>query len=78
MSMVRDAVPVLRAADGGTGRSRVPRASSAHVLFSDGSWRTCRVTGWTQNARGEWVVLIWWPDGRSDWRVYDSRYIHAA
>jgi hypothetical protein len=49
----------------------------AHVLLTDGTWRTARVTGRRRN-RGRWYVCLRWASGRSIWHVHDPRYIYPA
>jgi hypothetical protein len=70
--------PVLRAVAEAGERNRVARQGRAHVLFTDGRWRTCRVIGWRQDPRRGWLVNLGWPDGRSGWYRYDPRAIHPA
>lgn len=53
------------------------RHASAHVLFTDGSWRPARVAGW-RRASGRWFVRLAWRSGRSSWHAYDPRHIHPA
>jgi hypothetical protein len=75
--MGADPVPLLPHAGNAEGWARPVRHRKAHVMFSDGTWRTCQVTGW-MHGRRQWFVELRWPDGRSDWRIYDRRYIHPV
>jgi hypothetical protein len=75
--MAARAVPLLRLAGNPAGWSRPARGTSAHALYSDGSWRTCRILGWLHHHE-RWFVHIRWPEGQSDWREYDRRYLHPA
>jgi hypothetical protein len=49
----------------------------APVLFTDGTWRTARVTGCRRN-RGQWYGCLRWASGRSSWHPHDPRSIHPA
>jgi hypothetical protein len=70
-------VPLLPVAAHPEGWSRPAKKTSAHALYSDGVWRTCRVLGWLNND-GLWYVHIRWPDGKSDRREHYSQYLHPA
>ncbi len=57
------------------GWDRLVHRRAAHVLFTDGTWRTAQVTGW-RHARGRWFARLSWPGGGSGWHVHDRRCIH--
>jgi hypothetical protein len=48
--------------------------SAAEVLYSDTSWRPCRVVSWAR-VRGGRALLIAWPDRTIGWYTYDSTHI---
>jgi hypothetical protein len=70
-------VPVLPISADPRGWSRPARTTRAHALYTDGSWQTCHILGWLGSGR-RWFVHIRWPDGQTDWRRYDARYLHPA
>ena len=47
-----------------------------HILFDDGGWRMATVLGWLRDPKRGWLVQLGWPGGRTEWRLYDRRYIH--
>ena len=51
--------------------------SAAEVLYSDSSWRPCRVVSWAR-IRGGRAVLIVWPDGAMGWYMYDCVRLHPV
>ena len=67
--------PLLPVADEPRGPSMF-RVRDIHVLFSDQHWHDARVLGWARGESGNWLLLIRWRDGRSDWRKYDPRLVH--
>jgi hypothetical protein len=75
--MARDAVPLPPEVREPDGWDRPVRHTHAHVLFTDGSWRRARVTGW-RRAGGRWFVHLAWPSRQSSWHAHDPRYIHPA
>jgi hypothetical protein len=75
--MAAKPVPLLPLTGDPRGWSHPVRRPRAHALYNDGIWRTCQVLGWL-GARGQWYLHVRWPDGQTDWRKYDHRYIHPA
>jgi hypothetical protein len=68
--------PLLPAVSTPEGWSRPVRHRAVHVLFDDGGWRMAKVLGWLRDPKRGWLVQLEWPGGRTEWRLYDRRYIH--
>lgn len=73
----KDPEPLLAAVEEVTAQSLF-RVRDAHVLFTDGTWRRCRVLAWARDREHGWAARIRWPTGECDWRRYDPRYIHPV
>jgi hypothetical protein len=70
--------PLLLAVDVPEGWTRPVRHRDVHVLFDDGGWRLAKVLGWLHDDRRGWQVQLQWRGGRTEWRLYDRRYIHPV
>ena len=74
------ATPMLHAVPASklAGTKRItPRSlgrSAAEVLYSDTSWRPCRMVSWAR-IRGGRALLIAWPDRTIGWYKYDSTHL---
>jgi hypothetical protein len=70
------ATPMLRAVPASklAGTKRItPRSlgrNAAEMLYTDTSWRPCRVVSWAR-IRGGRALLIAWPDRTTGWYKYD-------
>lgn len=51
--------------------------SAAEVLYSDSSWRPCRVVSWAR-IRGGRAILIVWPDSSIGWYKYDVLHLRPV
>jgi hypothetical protein len=68
------AEPMLPGVNEPDGWDRPGRDRQVRVRFTDGNWRTATVLGW-RHREDDWYAHLRWPDGRSEWRCYDPRYI---
>lgn len=68
------AEPMLARVSEPDGWDRPGRDRRVRVRFTDGNWRTATVVGW-RHREDRWYAHLRWPDGLSDWRAYDPRYI---